>query len=344
MNTDLITFIQTWTGGVDVSDAERQRLLRRLETDADFRAECAEEIRLLGMIKAVQTPPPRWLGIADALGLNAETMADSGTSDLATQVMERMRQREPNLQFSRSRWLSWRPLAAAAAGIVFGIICTSVVFAYVAPSLGKVLTLLDDGFESGPAPLVTGVPVEPGRWSGDYSEVVGEQQGVKPESGKKMLRLLRGDYEGKANAKGSHVADIYRLIDVRPYRQEFADGSAVVQLSAGFNAFEFPQGETYTSKMTIHAFDAETATNGSLRAVSAWDESCLATAGTGPMKLDRNPATWQQMTTDLRLPANTDFVMIHLMIPAAPRTHTQEGFGGHYIDDVRLTLRHSPPR
>jgi anti-sigma factor RsiW len=115
MNTDLITFLQAWTGGADVSDAERQRLLQRLQTDADFRAECAEEIRLLGMIKAVQTPPPRWLGIADALGLNAETMTTPGTSDFANEVMNRVRQREPKLQSSRSRWLSWRPLAAAAA-------------------------------------------------------------------------------------------------------------------------------------------------------------------------------------------------------------------------------------
>jgi hypothetical protein len=240
--------------------------------------------------------------------------------------------------------LGQRSLVAAAAGLVVGLFCASVLFAYVASSLGKVLTLLDDSFESGPAPLVTGVPVEPGRWSGDYSEVVGEQQGVKPESGRKMLRFLRADYEGKTNTKGSHVADIYRLIDVRPYRQEFADGSAVVQLSAGFNAFEFPHGETYTGKMTLHAFDAETATNGSLRAASAWDDSCLGAAATGPTRLDRNPATWQWMTTDLRLPANTDFVMIHLMIPGGPGSHTQAGFAGHYIDDVRLTLRHSPLR
>ena len=32
----------------------------------------------------------------------------------------------------RSRWLHWRPLAAAAAGIVFGMFCTSMVWAGVA--------------------------------------------------------------------------------------------------------------------------------------------------------------------------------------------------------------------
>ena len=201
-----------------------------------------------------------------------------------------------------NRWLAWYPLTAAAAGIVLGIFCTSVVFAYAAPSLGNVAIIFEDSFESGPAPLAKGVPFEPGQWSGDYAEVVGEQQSVKPGSGKKMLRLLRGDYEGKTNAKGSHVADLYRLIDVRPYRQEFEDGSAVVQLSAEFNAFEFPSGETYNGKMTLHAFDTETATNGSLRTVRVWDDSCLGAAGTGPVRLDRNPATWQRLTIDLRLP------------------------------------------
>ena len=241
-------------------------------------------------------------------------------------------------------WFSRLPLAAAAAGIVVGVFSAGLLFAYVAPSLGKVVTLLDDGFESGPAPLVTGVPVEPGRWSGDFSEVAGDEQGVKPESGVKMLRLLRADYEGKANAKEGHVADVYRLIDLRPHRQEIADGSAVVQLSAGFNAFEFPGEEIYSNRMTVHAFDAETVAKGTLRTVSAWDEHCLATASTGATRLDRDPATWQRRTIDLRLPANTDFVMIHLMISGGLGSHPQADFAGHYIDDVRLTLRHSPLR
>ncbi len=245
---------------------------------------------------------------------------------------------------TRRVWFQWRPLMAASAGIVLGIFCTSIVLAYVAPSLGKAVTLLDDSFESGPPPLVTGVAVEAGRWSGDYTEVVGEQQGVKPESGQKMLRLLRADYEGKTNAKESYVADIYRMVDMRPYRQEFADGGAVVQLSAGFNAFDFPTEEIYSAKMSIHAFDAESVTNGTLRAVSAWDENCLAAASTGAARLDRKPATWERRTSDLRLPANTDFLLIHMMIQAGRGPRPEASFAGHFIDDVSVTLRHSPLR
>lgn len=239
-------------------------------------------------------------------------------------------------------WFSFRPLTAAAAGIVLGVLCTSAVVAYVAPSFGNVLTLLDDSFESAPAPRVTGPPVEPGQWSGDYTEVVSEQQGVKPASGQKMLRFLRTDYEGKPSARGNHVADLYRLIDVRPYRDQFADGLAVVQLSAGFNASEIPPREPCWGRVGILAFNAETITNSSLHTVRAWEEHCLASARTGAVRLDRKPERWQRLTSDLRLPPNTDFLMIHLLIHNDPRSNAPAAFTGHYLDDVRLTLRQVP--
>ena len=244
----------------------------------------------------------------------------------------------------RNVWLSWRPLTAAAAGIVFGMFCTSVVFAYVGPSLGKVITLLDESFESGPASLL-GVPVEDGRWSGDDSEIVGEQQGVKPAHGNKMLRLLRPDFPGKDNEKASYNGDIYRLIDMRPYRSELADSSAVAQFSAAFNAIEFPAGEIYEAAMTLYAFDSEAARNDFFRGVGHMShnaEGCLAVARAGKLKLDRNPATWQRLTSDLRLPANAEFLMIQITIPSKRGEQVQKGFAGHYVDDARLSLRHSP--
>jgi hypothetical protein len=241
-----------------------------------------------------------------------------------------------------SSWFSWRPLTAAAAGLVIGLFCASVVFAYVAPSLGKVVTLIDESFESGPAPLVTGVPIEAGRWSGDFTEVVGEEQGVQPENGRKMLRFLRADYEGKPNAEASRVADLYRLIDLRPFRQELEGGSAVVQLSAAFNAFVYPRDEDYTARVTLHAFDAASATASTLHTASVRDENCLAAASAGPVRFNRKPKEWRRLTSDLRVPANTDFVLIHLIISPGRETPTKEGFSGHYLDDVRLTLRRSP--
>jgi hypothetical protein len=241
------------------------------------------------------------------------------------------------------RRLQWRPLFAAAAGIVFGMFCTSVVFAYVKPSFEKTTPLLKGGFESGDAPLVTGVPMMAGYWSGDFTEVVEDQQGVKPEEGKKMLRFLRIDSEGKATQEGDRHTDFYRLVDMRPYRDDFADGGAVVQFSAGFNAFAFPDGDTYFCNMSLHAYDSQTESDGLVRANDRLKADDLAAARAGRMKLDRDPATWQRMTGDLRLPPNVNFLMLHITIHHKRGPSPGDTFGGHYLDDVRLTMTRRPP-
>ena len=242
----------------------------------------------------------------------------------------------------RSRWLQWRPLMAAAAGLVIGLFCASVAWAYVAPSLGKVITLLQESFESGPAPLVTGVPIEPGRWSGDYTEIVGEQEGVKPESGKKMLRFLRADFEGKAKPEGSYISEVHQLIDLRPYRREFADGGAVVQLSAAFNAFSFPAEEAFVCSVSLQALDAETAINGSTRIGETLLIDCLAMARNS-RQLDRDPESWQRLNAELRLPPNADFILIRIALAHSNKAQRRETFDGHYLDGVRLTLARRAP-
>lgn len=315
MNRDWHDFIQRYIAGT-LSDEQALVLQNGLKCDKDLRALYLD-----------------YMNLDVALGSHAESrdaVNEFLTSPMAGEAS------------CSTLWLSWRPLAAAAAGIVLGILCTSVVFAYVGPSLGSVMTLLDDGFESGPAPLVTAMPVVPGVWSGDSMEGVGEQQGVKPASGKKMLRLLRADYEGKTSSEPTAVADIYRLIDVRPWRQEFADGSAVVQFSAGFNAFAFTRGESYQCKMYVQAFDEETVTNGSLRVGKTRNDRELSIASTGRTMLDRNPATWQFAKGELLLPPETDFLMIHIAVKRAPQLPPTSSFAGHYLDDVHLTLRRRP--
>jgi hypothetical protein len=242
-----------------------------------------------------------------------------------------------------SRWFSWRPLTAAAAGIVFGMLCTSAVFGFVVPGTGKVMTLLQEGFEAGPAPLVIGMPIETDKWSGDYTEVVGEQQGVKPAGGTKMLRLLRADFEGKARVEGNYFADVYRLIDVRPYQREFADGGAVVHLSAAFNAFAFPAEEAFGGSVGIHALNAATAADGSHRSEWTIYSDSLAMARNNPLKLDRDPATWQRLGTELRLPPNTEFLLIRISVNHSTPSQRRVSFDGHYVDDVRLSMARRAP-
>jgi anti-sigma factor RsiW len=61
--------------------------------------------------------------IALEVALEACAASAEGTRELLT---------SPEMtESSRSKsWFAWRPLMAAAAGIVFGMLCTSMVFAY----------------------------------------------------------------------------------------------------------------------------------------------------------------------------------------------------------------------
>jgi len=187
------------------------------------------------------------------------------------------------------------------------------------------------------------VPIEAGHWSGTFTEVVGGQQGVSPESGTKMLRFLRADFEGKVKPEGSYISDVYRLIDLRPYQREFADGGAVVQLSAAFNAFAFPAEEAFRCSVLLYALDAETAMNGSTRIGEKLLTDCLAMARNGHLKLDRDPATWQRLNAELRLPPNADFIFIRIALAHANQAQRRVTFDGHYLDGVRLTLARRAP-
>lgn len=240
-------------------------------------------------------------------------------------------------------WPQWRPLASAAAGVVFGLFSATLVWAYVVPLGGKPVTLLDESFESASAPVVTRVPLKPDVWRGDYAEVVGEQQGVKPEAGQHMLRFLRAESGGKPRAMGGHIADVYRLIDLRDHRQEFIDGGAVVQASASVNAMPFPENERFGCAISIYALDAESVPDSASYLGTALENDANAMARSSRTKLDRDPDHWQRLTTEMRLPANTEFLVVRLHINQLFESDGSSVFTGSYADEVRVTLTRRSP-
>jgi hypothetical protein len=236
-------------------------------------------------------------------------------------------------------WFAWRPLTAAAAGLALGLFSASVVFGFSATSLRNVMTLLRESFESGPAPLVIGVPIEAGAWSGDYSEVVGELQGVRPGTGMKMLRFVRGDFEGRS-IPSSHSSDVFRLIDIRPFRSEFSDGGAVVQLTALFNAVSFPEDETFSATLTIFALEASLVGNEKVRGENVLSTESLAYSRSTKVVMDRNPGTWQKVINELRLPSDTDYLMIRMGMSndTESKSKRRDSFAGHFADKVQLVI------
>jgi len=250
---------------------------------------------------------------------------------------------------SDAKPLFFRPLFAAAAGLVFGVFCTSALWAASESGQQTLLSLLHESFESGPPPQVTGVPLVPGVWSGDYSEVVTELEGAHPLHGEKMLRFLRADYDGKETPVG-YNGDLNRVIDLRNYESELTNDDAVVSVEAAFSSLPFDKQNRFQCGITIYALsnlpsDSEEWKE-MLEEGGKLNELSLATAQRW-LTLSPSGNQWQKGSVELRIPPEAQFLVIgvHMSDRAAALPNVEPpavGFEGHFMDDLRVSLVHRP--
>lgn len=231
---------------------------------------------------------------------------------------------------SRSRWLQWRPLmAAAAAGLMIGLFSASVVFGFVVQrgvEKRTPLAVFEPGFEDAQMPLTIGFPSGPGRWSGDAARVVAAENGVPPKEGKFMLML-------EPMSKG--VPRIYQVLDLKSVPSSGGSETRDIEISASFAA----AGADASVRYVIRAF-AVTEAPESLDA--AWfdrrDES-IASATRG---VDVMPGTkgWQTVSVRIQVPRAARSLVLFL----GTRTPDKAArTSPHYLDDVRVSLLTLPP-
>jgi hypothetical protein len=108
VDQDLQDLLALWLGDHDPGEERRQALLARLDGDAAYRTSFIEEIRMLGMLRAVQSSEPRWLRLEDEVGWSTRVSAD--VEVLEQRVVAQIQQRRPTRRKLR-RWM----LAASAA-------------------------------------------------------------------------------------------------------------------------------------------------------------------------------------------------------------------------------------
>ena len=266
---------------------------------------------------------------------------------LSMLVHEQLRQAAYRMPSSMQR-SGWRTAlgsraAAIVAGVLFGMCGASIVLAYAVPVRSVAVTVMREGFEGDPKLRAMGIPSEPGVWSGDHADLVGASDGVPPAEGRRMLRFLRGDYEGRF-LPDSHSSDVFKLVDVRQLRREFIDGTVVVQLGALFNAAGSAATDPLSCTLTIYALDTALVHDGVPLADANVSRNALAHSQSSRVRLDADPVTWQRATNELRLPPETDYLLIRAGISndsKDPHQRTDE-FGAHYVDDVQLVIGHRP--
>lgn len=237
-----------------------------------------------------------------------------------------------------------RPLLAAAAGLVVGLFSASMVFGFGLNGRVQTTALFHDSFESGENPVAKGKPVSPDEWSGDYTEVVGSHGGVQPAEGKKMLLFLRGD-DALEHLPDSRSSDLFRLLDVRPYKQDLADGGGVVRLSALFNASAEGVVDPISCTLMLYALDAELVEGRKPGTpMPNLRRHMLAFSQTSRVKLDADATSWQAASNELRLPPETDYLMIQIGVTndSSVPGKRLDAFGNQYADQVRVTLARLP--
>jgi hypothetical protein len=238
-------------------------------------------------------------------------------------------------------WLAWSPLAAAAAGIVFGMICTSVVFAHTAPrTVNHLLDLANTGFEEAITPLPDGIPKQYGVWSGDYSSIVGEEMGVIPHEGRHMLKFLRSDSAEERLTGNASNGNLYQIVDLRTWRNEIASGTSIVDWSAWFNAVPTDAEAKLKFVARVWAYGGEPSL-----VRKGWEEKMHLELAYSSRNIaaDTDVKSWQRIAGSMIVPQDTNFLVIELKAVAGevPAKNKIVTFAGDYVDDVNLILRTS---
>ena len=229
----------------------------------------------------------------------------------------------------RSVWLSWRPLTAAAAGIVFGMFCTSVVFGIVVQrGLEKKtpLALVQPSFEDAQMPLAKGFPDASAHWGGDEAKVVTAEHGVSAKDGNFMLRL-------EASPRGSPRL-VYQVIDLTLLPSSGGE-MREIEISASFAAADAESAMRYI----IRAFAVSEARENLDAAWVDHRDEAIASATRG---LDVMPGSkgWQSMSLKIQVPRAARSLVLFFGVRTPDKSLPQSA---QYIDDVQVSLIEPQP-
>ncbi|HCN77699.1 MAG TPA: hypothetical protein DIT13_10965 [Verrucomicrobiales bacterium] len=238
-----------------------------------------------------------------------------------------------------TRWLSWRPLTAAAAGLVLGLFSATCVFAYsrlspfsAAEVMAPAVTLLDEGFEAGDERFQTGFPVETGVWGGDEVQVVGERDGITPVAGQRMLRVEPDEASNNSN--------LDRILDLSGLPMPADGGTRHVEVTAWFHADEPGLRSRYMLRAAVFAESA-----GDLRGQWVnvpWQEMESQAVALAKRGVSTTPDMegWQKLTIRVEAPPEARSLVVSL---STRLVRMPDRRAAQYMDEVTAALWLLPP-
>jgi hypothetical protein len=250
------------------------------------------------------------------------------------------------------RWILWRTPVAAAAGVLFGLLSASVLWAVSAPRAlertVQVSGLVDGRFESVKRDLPRGFPTSFGVWGGDPAE------SVKFDSGavRSALRFvsaarerLRPEWE---TLNAPRTCDVYQLVDLRPLRAEIGgDPAPILEMSADFLDARSEPGEPLRFICHLHLFGGREAADEK----AAWltqsrDALSVARAHLQSRGGAEGGGSWKRLTARCVVPLEAEHAVVWLAVAgSAGLQRSEPPIGEQFVSNVTLTLktRHSLP-
>jgi hypothetical protein len=225
----------------------------------------------------------------------------------------------------RSVWFSWRLLTAAAAGIVFGMLCTSMVWAYAVHE--RRLSLLRESFEDARFNWQGGFPKQMGQWGGDEAKVVSSDAGVTPKDGARMLKL--------EPAKTDLFNQTHCIVDLQKQSQALGATTRQIELRASFHPSVLGKKDRYLLRAAAFADGPEKLDERWMK--EAWaeiDEHSLAYAARG-VSVPAATDGWQTVTLMIDVPPGSRMLVFSMW--AATMDGKPANRAAHYLDDVRLS-------
>ena len=196
--------------------------------------------------------------------------------------------------------------------------------------------LADSSFESGTEPAPDGLPTKFGAWGGDYCCLTSVELGIAPQSGRAMLRFLRGD-NTRTNGETHPNSELWQLVDLRTHKKPMSAGRVEAELSCHFNRAAGDIGSGQRFGMNVFAFRGKLGDPDAL-----WARRSTTALGHAhaEMLTDDAPATWQRLDAKMPLPADADFLIVQIYAGSRDGLSAEQPqLSGNYADNAQLRLR-----
>ena len=194
------------------------------------------------------------------------------------------------------------------------------------------------GFETATA-IPSDYPTDYGYWARDFCAYALATDGISPLEGSQMIKFVYTQPGSMGPLVDRKTSELHQLIDISGYADLIAAGNAHATGAASFNRVAGDAQTDTLFRMVVRAFAGAPSTYPSQ--ATAFTELAKASS---EVFSDSDILTWEQLTFDMPIPVNTDFISVLIY---AGEDVFDDGVGGiefdgHYADAVSLEIVPEP--